>query len=654
MNDTIQLPKDAKSVARVIDHHMEREMSRLSVRRTMWLMAWHYLNGARRFDIFDVQGQRVSAHHLDEEGNLEFQSQELLSQINRVSGMLASRNLGPKVEHEGMSLQGIRERAIAQIMLDSVVSDNQLERVKSEFAEIFVALGSCGITGHLVDHPTIGLTSDLEVVHPKELFPFPSLGTDHTKAQGLVRQRVVPMTFLEEKFGKSKVRSNKKNMEWWEIQAGEQLGDYGFDRDVDTITPGGTTFGNAFGPGGRTDTKDSIAVVQVRELWMKGPRGTCSRYIVCSGDTVFLDVDFSNTEKYCPIGFARFYDNNTFHGMGLFDLLFSLSRQMELLLKSLFNNIRDIDRYGYLVMPSGSWNERAAHKEIAKGLKVVPWEPDPISENFNPFSVQPYNAGDVPGRTAAFATDMIDRLSPWRDLLEDKGRVDSASGLAFLNEQIQRASVVATRGINRAFAEMYQSLAGNTKDKLIVSPRPLPVGKLTLDMAGAVIDPERSTVSFPENPLPTISRLRFKVAEESPRSGLARKEEALRLVELGVSSPERLMILAAKEGLDFATWNDDVLNAYESLVQNILILYGDGETPGQIHETELTVLPDIQLMGLDAFIVGPFLKQASVEVVNEFQAYKEFLLEQQQVMLPEQVPALEDTIPQEGVGNAVQ
>ena len=79
-----------------------------------------------------------------------------------------------------------------------MVSEHQLQTVVRDFAHIFTLMGSCGLTSHVMTHPTIGLTADLEIVHPKELFPFPSVAQDMTKAMGIVRQRMVPMEFLKE------------------------------------------------------------------------------------------------------------------------------------------------------------------------------------------------------------------------------------------------------------------------------------------------------------------------------------------------------------------------------------------------------------------------------------------------------------------------
>ena len=177
MRGRLTLPKDRVELSRIIREHVIREQSRLSYRRIMWLLAYYYLNGMRRFDIFDPRTGTLSPQWLDEEGNMEFQSQEMLSAIDRASARIASMDLRPKVEREGMSLRLIRERSSAQLLLDAMVSSNHLEHVKTQFAHLLTTLGTVGIAGHVTDLPTIGMSADFEVIHPSQgTVPVPLLG----------------------------------------------------------------------------------------------------------------------------------------------------------------------------------------------------------------------------------------------------------------------------------------------------------------------------------------------------------------------------------------------------------------------------------------------------------------------------------------------
>lgn len=638
MRGRLKLPSDRVQLTRIIREHVVREQQRLSYRRIMWLLAYYYLNGMRRFDVFDPHKGTLSPQWLDEDGNMDFQSQEMLSAVDRASARIASMDLRPKVEREGTSLRMIRERATAQLMLDAMVSTNQLEPVKTQFAHLLTVLGTVGISGHLLDLPTVGMSADLEVIHPKELFPFPSQGNDYTRQEGLVRSRIVPLSHLKAQFGR-KIQRNLDLLEYWRVDHGDPIQD--IEEEHDPAIPKNPFTGGSAEPRSMTfdgGEEDQLVLVRVRELWVDGDRGTCSRYVICSGEYVIEDQDLEGAERYCPIGVARFIENGRFHGAGLFDLLFSVNREMERMMKSLFRNVRDMDRYGIVVLPQGSFNERAILRDVGRGLRMVSYQPDPLNEKFTPFVIKPHDAGDVPGRTAQFAKELMDGLNPIRDLLAEKGRVDSATGLQFLDEQISRAMTTPTRGVQNAFGQCYKALAAEAAGRIATMPRAIPITHLSLDLAGAVIDPEEGTASFPQNPIPDVSRLGFSVREVSPRSMVARKAEALELLKMQVTDPESLKLLALEEGLDFAMWMKEEQAAYETIVMQILTLYGDGDRTGQIVVAPHLSRPDLQLRVLSAFMSGPQMMLASPDVQDDFRAFRDSLMRFSGLVLPEAVP----------------
>ena len=642
--DTYTLTKDKTSICRIIDRHIEREEANHSWRYTMWSLSWYYLNGARRFDVFDPETGLMQPHHLDEDGNMEFQSQELLAAIDRVSGVLASMDARPKILRTGGSLQQVRDRSIAQVIADATISRDRADEALTDFAHILTCCGSCGIASHVVDHPTVGLTADLEVVHPRELYPFPSLAMDRTKQRGLIRERVVPMKYLEEKFGR-RIKTNKEKLYYFSTEAGATPQD---DTDyVDRLgnTTGGLRYsgGGGYTGSGGDPTETQVELVRIRELWLMGHRDTVSRYVVVSGDYVIMDEDFSDVEVYCPIGFARFMETGSFYGAGLFDLLFSISREMEKLLKALFNNIRDIDQYGILVLPQGQFNERAALRDVGRGLRVLPYEPDAIDPGFRPFNIAPVNSGDLPGKTAQYAKQLMDNINPFRDLVASKGRVDSAAGLGFLDEKNRQLMVTPMKSVEKAFSQAHRSTLAQAARMLTTSRRAIPINNLTLDLAGAIIDPEQSTVSFDVNPLPVITNLGITIRETSPRSEVARKQEALQLFAApGLGDPMRFILLSLQEGLDFAIYMEEERAAYESVVKNCLILFGNGETPGEVVLTPHTALPNLQLRVLNSFMAGPAMAMSSPEVQDEFMKFKQFLQQGLGNVLPEGVPLPEE------------
>jgi hypothetical protein len=279
---------------------------------------------------------------------------------------------------------------------------------------------------------------------------------------------------------------------------------------------------------------------------------------------------------------------------------------------------------------------------VGRGLRVMTYTPDPLNENFKPFPIQPWNAGDAPGKVAQFAREVMQQISPVQDLLQEKGRVESATGLQFLDEQITKAMTNPSIGIQRAFGNMYRSMTAQAVAEIVKFPRTVPVNYVTLDLAGAVLDIAKSTVSFDQNPLPQVGYLTFGVKQVNPRSDTARKEEAMGLLKAGLTDPIGLKVFALKEGLDFAMWMDEEKGAYESIVQNILLLYGNGEDPGQIVLTQHMLRPDIQMRVLSAFMTSPIMMAASSEVQDEFRKFRDTMLRFMGQTLPQQFPTPEE------------
>lgn len=642
--DRISLPKDPKILADVMRVHANREEQILLFRRTMWLVAYYYLNGARTFTEFNPVLQSVRPLWVDADGNAEFQSSFLLKAINDVIGRFMAFDLRPKVTAQGTSLDSHRSRAVGQVILDSGVSDDQVTQVTREFAATFATLGICGIVGHIIDHPTVGLVSDLEVVHPSELMPFPTCHTNLHKQRGLMRQRYVPMQVLYDVFGKKKIKKNLDCLEWFHRPVGEAIeSDGGGSPFPMRINNNKGIEGDPIsGESQDVDRDDMTAIVKLRELWTWGPRQMVDRYAVNSGECILDDISYEREEMYCPLGVARFMETGSFYGAGMFDLLFSLSRQNELLLKSLFNNVRDMDRYGVIVIPQGEMNEKPLLRDVGRGLKYLPWAPDPLNEKFQPFTIQPATTGDFPGKVSTMAQNLLNSLSPIGDLAAEKGRVDSAQGLSFLDEKLNQAMTTPSGGIQQAFSLAYRGVGTAMTKALAFSPKPVPVGRLTLDLAGVVLDPEQSTISFPANPLPDLSRLSFTVREVNPKSEAARKGEALELFKEQVQDRDSLVIFSLQEGLDLAMWHEEEKGAYESIVRDCLILFGDGKQPGEITPTPYTTKPDLQLRVLSGFMCRPLFRLASVEIHDAFAQYRDTLMSFSGQVLPAAVPNPDD------------
>jgi len=650
--NTPDLPT-GKDLADVMRIHATREGLRMSTRIIRWRLAHAYLNGARRFVAQPFHSGHngllgsgiVAAAELSERdhkrGRLPVQMSDLIREINKVQGMLEAFNLKPHVDREGTSLTSIQNRATGQVILDSVTDTEQLNSIKRRASHIFTTYGSVGLQGHMVDHPTIGLTNDFEVIHPLELLSWPSFGIDYTRQTGVMRERLIPLERLRQRFGR-RISQNVRKLETFEPMHGEAL------PEQDSLTFVDEMHGRRFASS-NTSISDAtrFTAVRVRELWITGERNTCKSYAAASGEFVITDQRFENQTVFCPIGWDSFIDTGDPHGMGMFDLLFSMVREFERFVEDLIDNTKDLNQYPVVIMPQAQLNKREVLRDDGKSLHFTFASPDPrlaaAGQSFNPITVAPPTLGDTPGRTAAFLRDIIQQTSPIRDLLREKGRVDSLPGLQFLDENDKQSVVSAARGFTNVFSSVHRwALAAATRE-MVASPRPVPIDRVDLGLVGAIVDFERGTVDFKQNPLPDVTRLRVGVKEVTPRSQALRKQEALAMFTAQLADADRLILLSLEEGIDLALWIEPEKAAYQVVVQNILSLYGDGQAGGSIVVTPHTERPEFQLRVLEAFMGGPEMRAASAEVQDFFIRYRTALLGFISPILPEQVPDLQES-----------
>lgn len=641
MQVSLVLPKKAENRAKLIRNHVYREWNRNAYWRALNMLAMYYCMGFRHFNVFDpTSGEVRPTFFNSEDDGLEYFSSTLLYEIQEIVGQMSSLDLMPNVERIGNTMSGMREKGVAQALLDSIADKNQLEQIKKDWGYKAATYGLVGINGSVYDRPVAGLSADLEVVDSEELMPFPSVGKNPSSARGMVRTRFVPLSWLKEIYGSRKINAavESKKLLRYQIENGDPL-----DSRI-----AATDAHNGLGGGGGIrlgDTADRMEVVRVSELWILTPAGTVSEYCVTSGDYEFEYRDYRQASVYPTLSIERFYENGSWYGTSHFFMRYGSQRAAERMLNKLFKNARQLDRYQLTVLPQGDYNEDSAFTDYGEGLRFLKVRPDPLSDNFRPFNIPPPNSGDQPLNAVAAAQAEGERINPIPNLVEQKGRIDSATGLEALEASASKAITNPEQSMIRAFSATWRTLCQQMVTRLVDIPQPFPVKKVTLDLLGVRIDKD-DKVSFEDNPLPNISTLDFSVQHNKTSNTPLVKAEAKEALGQGLMSPDEYKMFLLKSNVDVALWMEPHRSIYHRAVRNIITLYGDGETPGQIVATGDTTRPDLEMMVLDTIIYGEAMQQASVEVQNEFMAYKRYLEEAQQFALPPGVPGFEELIAQ--------
>ena len=407
------------------------------------------------------------------------------------------------------------------------------------------------------------------------------------------------------------------------------------DRDINNVT---STTTSKDGAGSGQDYYDAV---YVNELRLMGPNGSMERLVVTSGETVIYDQQFPDAMAFFDVGVARFYETGSFYGAGLFDSVFYLVRELESLVEDFVENVKNADKYPITVIPDGQIKERSFLTDTGQDLKMMTVKGDMSvidgGQRFTPVMIKPLDSGDAPAQATSFLHDQLNRVSPVRDLIEEKGRIDSRAGMEFLQEEEQRSMQVPLQLAADAFTVAHRAACGMLVREAVTTDVAVPVGNLTLDLAGVVVDPRTSTVSFKENPIPNVARLDMGVRQEQIASKAIRKQNALEMLQVH-GDLNRMLVYAFENGIDLEADFKPEQGAYETVVLNILTLYNDGVTPGVILPNLEAMRPSLQLHVLNGFMQSPTWALASSEVQAKFIQYKNILMQQMQGVMPPGVP----------------
>ncbi|MFN7302808.1 MAG: hypothetical protein ACK5U7_15150 [Bacteroidota bacterium] len=634
------MPDNPEALAALIEEHVQQQLTAFSYRRLIWNLVYHYLNGCRRFDVFDPKSNTIRPYELDEQGRLELQGPEVVRKIDQVTGLLASLDFRPRVGRTGSSLRSMRERAGAQVIVDNIINDNTIRPFKVMAAHVLASLGCVGIQGHVKDLPVVGLTGHLEVIHPRELLPFPAATTDYTKQQSFIRIQAFPLKMLEEKLDRKLTEKELQGCKKYRRRIGDTLAPDHHEANSYPHSPSRSSGSTLSGGSGKARDEMFEDVILTRQLWNIGHGGLVHDFVVSSGRSILLHQKAEGVPLYPSIGIARFIENGSFYGIGAFDIVFHYARSLEKMVKLMLQNISDMDSFGCVVLPQ-TMDANATLKQVGPGLKALFHSPDPslYESNFRPFPITPFNTGDAAGRGAAFIQGLMQTVDPYPDLAREKGRVESAAGLRMLDDKLKSGTVTGTTNLTAACAVVYRSMLIDAASMLLTSPRPIPVSRLTLDLAGVSIDTDTMQVQFNDNPLPNVNLLTVDLTEGSPQNPLVAKMEAVELLKLGVNTPESFKRYCIKQGIDLAADIDGEKAAQETAVIRILTIFNDGKSPGEVVLTQYNTRPDVELALLSDFLPSPVVQFASPDVQNALGDYRDALIQFSGRTLPEAVPS---------------
>ena len=644
---TIPIPRDKAQAERVIDYILSEGKVKRNPQAINWWTARWYMRGLRQFDNLNYHDGTLQVSYMNEKGVLNFKYEDIVSKYQAQMGRLMQINLSPVVTKEGISLDGMRKASIGQVVLDSVFPKPKVDKTQAETASTLLLYGTMALIPWVIDEDSIGI----EVVPPWEIIPIPIEVDNSHKIRGLCRRKVIPLEWAKELAttprGDAAVY---KEMQTMEVPAGYIPQD-GRDKFTGSMMVGASdmtaaTKMESLAGGTRKITgtkadKTKVKVAEAAEIWTLTEDNYWDEYILYVGGKLLYRTSYAGEKRQFPPQVLTDVDVGSFWGRSFVDLLMPLNCEMEAALARQFQNVKDWDLFGVTYEPTtaGITTRAVRGKD---GMKVIKYEPDPVSPEHKPYNLRMNSTGLLPAKIVELgmaAQKMI--ASQPNELMQGgaPGRVDSASGLGFLFETSNVPLTPTAKTIAQAFSSCYRVTLDITR-RLWGQEKVLDITHLDDSIAGILIDPSSGQMKLTDNSIPHPDEVVVNVASAIPRSKEQRKLELKDALQTGIITPTEYRITSRKEGLGLPVGGEIEWQNYRRAVLENIVLFGDGEQPGQIIYSDNDMHP-IHLMKLDEFMAKPEFFMSSEQVRAKFVEHrKEHLGGMGQ--LPDEMPYAED------------
>jgi len=661
MADVLILPKDASAREEALNRLIDEGTQLRHVREVEWWLIHYYLQGAREFGALDYQRGLVDANFYNQEGELKFRYDDIVSVLQTQVGRLMQADLRPSVSKRGIGLEDLQKAATGQVVLDYLFPESYVEQRKLLAIPSLLKYGTIGLAVWK-DSEHIGI----DIVPPWELVPLPPNPIEPFDTRGIARCRMVPLSWVKQ----LSVAPGPAAKVWDEMQTIEvPVGfantsaheSFATFTEAVSITGAISTMGDAtqelYGSsssrktrGGRQSTEKAVMFV---EVWTDDGNGMLKDYTILCGKKEIHHNNWSGKGMRMPIHIARDIPAGGFWGRSFCSILMPINVEIENTLANLLQNVQDADTFGLLCEPT----TLGIPTEVMRGtdgIRRIRYEPDYTSPyQLQPFNIAPANTGLAPVHTLKVAVELMQRMSNQpTEMMRGAapGRVDSGSGLGFLYEVSNMPISPTVASLSHAFIGCYEA-ALNVARLVWTEDRLVEITHLDDSLMGITLDPSTGQMQLDNAAIPAHDEVRVTVRSMLPKSAEKEKQDLLTALTTGVMDLFEYRIEVRKRGLDTPVGGEAEWQNFRRATLENIILFGGGQKPGEVIVSDRD-MHSVHLRVLQNFMSRPEFYLASVEVRDAFAAHYEAHLTSSANTLPDQMPYPEDAAQQQRMSPA--
>lgn len=624
-----ELPTKPETLSRALSAYEQVAIARRNALRVGWTHDLAYIKGIRKFRIQWGTGEVQISHRDQYSGELQLRYEQTLQKRQREIGRLMQTDTRPATRPHAIGLDGLRKASTGYALLDYLTTHHNPEEVKHRFVEDLVDFGTAGLALWVYEAFGLGSVAGIENIPPWELLPLPIDPTRLYDVCGHCRDRWVPYEWLKGRDGLRFPRQ-KDNLRILRVSPGERIPN---DSDPEVWLGGGA--GGASMPGrlvnGRQKEKGDDYYsewVYLKEYWIEGEKDRVGRYIVKAGDAILLDADLTgektgNRPPVMPIEVGRYYSTG-YYGRSFNSPLIPLNKQVEKMLANVFQNIIDLDLYGFRILPTTAGITKASLANMGRNRWLFA-DYDYSMPHAKPTQLLPQNMGDMPVHAVQLGNGLIDSLSRESEMFSGKapGRIDNSRSLGILYETMSVPTIPVTASMANVYRRIYSALLDEAPN-LLRDKQSIPLVTLDDAMPGLQLDPDSREIMLDHEKLPGPDDMEIDIRERMPRFQERQKAELDEAVKNGRMDWVDYIIECLRKNIDIPLGNRGIVENIRTQWLENLILFGDGETPGTITTNPMIDNHKIQKRIIEDFLARPETRFAAPAVRDKLMAHLDY------------------------------
>ena len=676
MGALLELPKNKVDLSDAIEVLLQPALEERNIKQCEWWITEAYMEGIRNFQVVDRRKGAVEVSWEDEDGELFLRWDEPMTRIHTEIGRLCRLNTAPRTEKKAHSLESLRNASIAKVLLDNINSGPKSDLLAMQYLTGLVLYGTYGIASWRNELSQNPLSQVGELIPPWELLSFPARTVNATDVRAIGRTRIFPKIQLLKQVGKTTLsKEEEADLEAFRLPHGAEV-------SMNVSGPGlvggslgswDDLFDERPGKKGVSETRRQLLkpekyteeFVRLREIFTLHPDGDkIARYMARAGKWIARDVNYLDTGKDVPfpVGIARYQNTGKFYGASFASKIIPFALELEHLLERLIQNMADMDRFGFLMVPH-TLGINFEDFKATETPRVVGYEPDLSMPNLGVDNIGPANTSDMPGRVLQFGVSLMDRIVAQGPMYSGAatGRAESGRAFEALAETGATHLLPTAMEIEACYATLYRNQLHN----VAVSARQqgdsmgggLELTKVENSIAGVAIDPQTGKMMLEALQVPGPWSVDLGIQSRDPLSKERERQESLLMLEAGALAPLDFIILNYKNGWGYPIGNQGVWENYVRAVLINLILFNDGEKPGELPFNSFFNprfdKAEVHMLAIEDFVASSVFGLASEEVQNAFYVRMNQIAEESAVggypeglQSPEQLAAMAQGGPQ--------